>query len=227
MVIEFFPASVRNSAQRQKLAEQAANAGSVTEDYKSFGRDYFDNPELGVGYGGYRYDGRFEGAVKKMIDHYGLKPGDRVLEVGCAKGFVLVEFFKKGMDVAGLDISEYAIANGHPDIQEFLRVGDVSALPFADKSFDFVFSKEMLPHVPEDRIRDAVRECMRVSKGPVFFEIQCGTTEKELEAMMSWDATHKLLLTPSDWDALFAELGYGGDVHYKVLISEEDSSSSL
>ncbi len=223
MIIEFFPTSVRGGKERRERLEQAEAERTVTDDYKQFGRDYFDNPELGVGYGEYAYDGRFEATVQKMIDHYGLLPGNRVLEVGCAKGFVLVEFFKKGMDVAGIDMSSYAVQHGHPEIRERLRVGDVCDLPFPDASFDFVFSKEMLPHVPADRLPDAIRECMRVSKGNVFFEIQCGRTPKELDYMQRWDVTHQACKAPEEWEALFEEIGYTGDRHYKVLIEEADS----
>src|SRR3546814_9791901 len=40
------------------------------------------------GYGGYRYDGRWVPVAHRLIDHYGLRPGDRVLDIGCAKGFL-------------------------------------------------------------------------------------------------------------------------------------------
>ncbi len=225
--IAFFPSSVRSSKERRERADHAEMEKSVTEDYTHFGRDYFDNPTLGVGYGTYAYDGRFADVAAAMIAHYGLKPGDRVLEVGCAKGYMLVEFFKQGMQVAGIDLSAYAVENGHPDIKEFLQVGNAAALPFADQSFNFVYSKETLPHVPEDQIHTAVRECMRVSKGPVFFEIQCGRTDRELEYMRKWDMTHQIFRTPDQWDALLAETGYRGDVHYKVLIAEEDATLDL
>ena len=224
MIIDFFPASVRGGIERRKLIEKAESTRGFTDDYSVFGRDYFDNPDLGVGYGNYAYDGRFADVAKTMIEHYGLQRGDRVLEVGCAKGFVLVEFQKLGMEVEGLDASAYAVEHAHPDLQGHVRVGDVCALPFPDDSFDLVLSKEMLPHVPEDQVRKAVQECMRVSKGPIFLEIQCGRTEKELEYMKRWDGTHKTMRTPEWWNALFAEIGYEGDVHYKVLIPEDDSS---
>ncbi len=222
--IDFFPSSVRGGKERRKKADQALAHDTITDDYRIFGHDYFDNPSIGVGYGHYSYDGRFAQAAAAMSAHYHLKPNHRVLEVGCAKGYALVEFFKQGMQVDGVDVSEYAVAHGHPEIRHSLQVGDVCSLPFSDQAFDFVFSKEMLPHVPEDRVRDAIRECMRVSKGPVFFEIQCGRTPRELDYMRRWDATHRIFRTPKEWDALLAEVGYTGDVHYKVLISEEDAT---
>jgi hypothetical protein len=39
-----------------------------------------------TGYGGYRYDGRWLPIAEDMIAHFGLRPGDRVLDVGAGKG---------------------------------------------------------------------------------------------------------------------------------------------
>ena len=46
------------------------------------------------GYGGYRYDGRWLPIAEDMVAHWRLKPGDRVLDVGCAKGFLVKDFMK-------------------------------------------------------------------------------------------------------------------------------------
>ncbi len=49
---------------------------------KQWGRDYWDG-ERCHGYGGYRYDGRWRPVAEAMAKHYGLKAGDRILDVGC------------------------------------------------------------------------------------------------------------------------------------------------
>lgn len=193
----------------------------MSGDYYRYGYDYFDNPRLRVGYGGYYYDGRYEKAARSICDHYGLKRGQRVLEIGCAKGYVVIEFYKLGLQVVGVDASEYAVRHAHPEIRRFILQGDAFRMPFGDHSFEFVLGKEVLPHIPESRLRGAIRECMRVSKGPVFFEIQCGESPLELEYLRRWDGTHVTVWAPSWWDALFESLGYKGDVHYKILIPEE------
>ena len=220
MKLEFFPSSSRSYEERRRRCQDESIRFDMTADYHQFGYDYFDNSELRVGYGGYYYDGRYAGAVEKICQHYGLKPGDRVLEIGCAKGFVLVEFYKLGLKVAGLDISEYAVQHAHSNIRRFIQVGDGCQIPFEDKSFDFVLAKEILPHIPEDRVDLAISECLRVSKGAIFFEIQSGKTSLELEDLQRWDGTHMTMRAPEWWDALLASLGYKGDVHYNILIPE-------
>ena len=74
-------------------------------DYLNFGETYFDNSELGIGYGKYKYDNRFKKNVKKIINFFKFKKKSKILEIGCAKGFLLVEFYKQGMDVIGLEKS--------------------------------------------------------------------------------------------------------------------------
>ncbi len=85
---------------------------NCSEIAKKYGQDYWDG-ERQYGYGGYRYDGRWLPIAEAMAKHYGLKAGDRILDVGCGKGFLLHEFTRAvpGVHVEGIDISDYAIAN--------------------------------------------------------------------------------------------------------------------
>lgn len=217
--IDFFGsnAKIRSGSKRQEILSK--NIGRKhSEEYLSYGYDYFDNPEYGIGYGGYQYDGRYAESAKKIFDHYGLKKGSKVLEIGCAKGFVLVEFKKLGCEVAGIDASEYAVEQAHPELKGLVHTGDAAHLEFQDDHFDLVFGKEVLPHLPEEIVGKAISECLRVSKGPVFFEIQTGENEKELQDMFGWDQTHQSIRPPSWWQQLFEELGYRGDVNFKILM---------
>jgi cyclopropane fatty-acyl-phospholipid synthase-like methyltransferase len=202
MSLEFFDQSSRSNAERRRIVKERDLTTLMSPDYHRYGRDYFDDPDSGVGYGRYEYDGRYAGAAKKMCDHYGLNPGDRILEIGCAKGFLLVEFHKLGMDVYGLDASEYAVSQSHPDVQSKIQVGDAADMPFADDEMKLIVGKEFLPHVPEDRIDAAITE---------------------LDYLRQWDGTHRTMRPPSWWGEMFERLGFQGDVHYKILISESDS----
>src|SRR5437016_6014955 len=82
-----------------------------------FDIEYFDGPRE-QGYGGYRYDGRWIPVARNIIAHFGLRAGDRVLDIGCAKGFLLRELMAElpGLEVCGLDISQYALAHCHAEV---------------------------------------------------------------------------------------------------------------
>jgi 2-polyprenyl-3-methyl-5-hydroxy-6-metoxy-1,4-benzoquinol methylase len=220
MKIDLFKSKViaRSSEERIDIIEKGNT--DVSENYMDFGYDYFDNSELGVGYGGYKYDGRYAGVVKDICDYYNLKKGDRVLEIGCAKGFVLVEFQKLGMDVVGLDKSEYAIENCHAELKGKIGFAQSSNLEFDDNEFDLILGKEVLPHISKDDLEILIKECIRTSKKNIFFEIQTGRNKSEIEGMLVWDRTHKTLETPEWWDKFLEDLNYQGDVNYKVLIPD-------
>src|SRR5258708_27934990 len=108
---------------------------------KRFDRDYWDGDRK-VGYGGMRYDGRWRLVADLLAAHYKLKAGDRVLDVGCGKGFLLYDLTQAvpGIEVRGLDISDYAIANAKEEVRPFLTQAHAKSLPFDDKSFDLVIS---------------------------------------------------------------------------------------
>lgn len=90
--------------------------------------------------------------------------GKRVLDIGCGSGGFMKELLKGGADARGLEVAEEtlerAVAAGIE--RERIALGDGSALPFADASFDcacFVFS---FHHVPADMQRTVLAESARV-----------------------------------------------------------------
>jgi len=219
MIIDFFGTDIpkRAPAERYEILKKLRAKIRFSQSFQEYGYDYFDNPDLGIGYGGYKYDGRYKSAVESMVDHYGLSAGDRILEIGCAKGFILVEFKRLGFEVYGVDASAYAVEQAHPEVAEHLQVGDASELPFEDNFFALVLGKEVLPHIPEDKIETVIRECARVAQGNVFFEIGYASTEEAIESMLEWDLTHACAHTLEWWEQLFNKLGKECDRHYKPL----------
>jgi ubiquinone/menaquinone biosynthesis C-methylase UbiE len=211
---DFFGASSRTSLDREKIIKKSLIGGRISKDFMDFGYDYFDNLNHSLGYHGYKYDGRFSTPVERFIDFYKLEPGFKILEPGCAKGYVLIEFQKRDMVVTGLDLSSYAVENCHEDLKTLIQ-GSVTNIPFLDKYFDFLLIKEMLPHLFIGDIELAIKECMRVTKGCCFFEIESGLTNQELESMSLWDPTHRICKTPDWWRELLNGLNYFGDVHFK------------
>jgi SAM-dependent methyltransferase len=189
----------------------------VTEEDREisrfFGADYFDG-ERKHGYGGFQYDPKYWSAtVIDFANYYGLKPDACILDVGCAKGFMLKDFRKLLPDstLKGLDISEYAIKNSDPEVRNSLILGNAIELPFQDKSFDLVISINTVHNLERVDCIKALAEIVRVSRGNSFVMVDGWRTELEREALKSWVLTARTVLSVDQWLELFQEAGYHGD----------------
>lgn len=188
----------------------------VLEKSRSFGESYFDGDSY-QGYGGYRYDKKYwYGVAKDIIAAYGLKPGDKVLEVGCAKGFLLHDLQEQlpGLEVKGIDISEYAVGRALPSVKEHILIGDARILPFADENFDLVLSINTLSELPIQYCRDAIKEIGRVSKGRSFVTLNSWRNRREKERLLKWNLTALSNYSVAEWKVILGEIGYQGDYYW-------------
>ena len=177
-----------------------------------FDRDYWDGDRR-FGFGGYKYDGRWLKVAEAMAEHYGLKPGARILDVGCGKGFLLYEFTRavEGADVHGIDISAYAIEHAKEEVRRNLTEGSATDLPFESDSFDFVFSINTLHNLFNHDLHRAAAEIERVGKGAKHISIESYRNEREKMNLLYWQLTCRAFLTPQEWEWAFAQAGYTGD----------------
>jgi SAM-dependent methyltransferase len=183
---------------------------------RKFDREYFDGDRL-YGYGGYHYDPRFWTAtVKRLKNHYRLAENASVLDVGCAKGFLLHDFklLMPGLRIAGLDISRYAYENALSDVKPFITVGNALKLPYPDKSFDLVISINTVDHLPLEDCKKAVQEIQRVAKKHSFIMVNAWKTAKQKDRLLKWNHTALTALHVTAWKKLFKESGYKGDFYW-------------
>ncbi|WOI11822.1 class I SAM-dependent methyltransferase [Thalassospira lucentensis] len=185
-----------------------------------FGEAYFDGPRE-QGYGGYYYDGRWTKIADKAISRYDLKIGDRVLDIGCAKGFFVNDlvYGKTQVDAYGVDVSEYAVKNCHPDVIGRLHIGNALKLPFPDNSFDAVFAINTLHNLDREECVRAIREINRVVKRPeaAFVQVDAYRNDEELALFEAWMLTAKTYCRPEEWEKLFSEANFKGDYFWTIL----------
>jgi SAM-dependent methyltransferase len=183
-----------------------------------FDEAYFDGKRK-TGYGGYRYDGRWIPVAKDIVAHFNLKPGDRVLDIGCAKGFLVKDLMAvcPGLEVFGLDISEYALTHCAPEVVGRLHLGSAESLPFPDGSFAAVLSINTLHNLEREGVLRALREVQRLSGGNAYIQVDSYYNEEERKLFEDWVLTAKFHDYPDVWRMLFAEAGYTGDYYWTFV----------
>lgn len=193
----------------------AADKAECATVAKQFGMDYWDGDRR-YGYGGYRYDGRWASVAEAMITAYELKDDARILDVGCGKAYLLYELKKllPGAQVAGLDISSYAITHAKPEIKPYLREGHAKALPFEDRAFDLVISLGTLHNLPIFQLKPALQEIQRVQAGQAYIMVEAYRNEREKVNLLYWQLTCESFFHVDEWRWLFKEYGYTGDYEF-------------
>jgi ubiquinone/menaquinone biosynthesis C-methylase UbiE len=185
---------------------------------RQYGELYFDGPRE-VGYGGYHYDGRWIPIAEDIIRHFNLRPGDRVLDVGCAKGFLVKDLMKvcPGLEAFGLDISEYALMRCEPEVVGRLHLGSADRLPFPNNSFSAVISINTIHNLDHNGAIRAVREVERMAPGRGFVQVDSYRTPEQRELFLSWVLTARFHDYPDGWIKLFQEAKYTGDWYWTIL----------
>lgn len=208
-----YPKSKRDITKR--LVEKDQKIRTIA---RKFGKEFFDG-ERKYGYGGFNYNPKYwQPVIPTLKKHYNLNRHSKILDIGCAKGFLLVDLIKAipGISVSGIDISQYAIKNCHPDISQSVSVGDARSLPYEDSSFDLVLSINTLHNLEINELSKSLKEIERVSSKNSFITVDAYRNTKEKTNMESWNLTAKTMLHVDEWKKLFESSGYKGDYYWFI-----------
>ncbi len=203
---------------RNVCARAEAKSTEIIAISREYGELYFDGPRT-YGYGGYRYDGRWIRVAEDIVRHFGLKPGDRILDVGCAKGFLVKDLLKvcPGLEAFGLDISEYALMKCEPEVVGRLHLGNATKLPFPDNSFQAVISLNTVHNLERPALIKALQEIERLAPGRGFVQVDSYRTPEQKALFEEWVLTAKFHDYPDGWISLFNEAGYTGDYYWTII----------
>ena len=208
-----FITALHKSSPRDYLSRVArGDKAHCAEVAKGFGKDYWDGDRK-YGYGGFVYDGRWQPVARAIIEHYGFKPGNSVLDVGCGKAFLIHDMMQAlpGLEVRGIDSAAYALEQAKDEVKPFLEAGRAQELPYADNSFDLVISLSTLHNLYLPDLVMALREIERVSRGNSYITVESYRNETEKANLLNWQLTCECVFTPAEWEWIFAEYGYSGD----------------
>jgi len=212
-LLKNYPRAKRNVDERGKTKTEQDRALA-----RQFGQEFFDGDRK-HGYGGFSYQSRFwQPVIPDLQQHFSLTTDSSVLDVGCAKGFMLHDMAEliPGIKVQGIDISSYAIENSIEDMRPNLQVANALNLPFEDNSFDCVISINTVHNLVQDELATALLEIERVSRGKSYITVDAYKNEQEKERMMAWNLTAKTIMSVEGWISFFDEIGYTGDFYWFI-----------
>ena len=200
-----------------KPKNRVAERPLITEEDRAISRrfdvDYFDGDRR-HGYGGFSYHPRFwTDTVDLFVTHYDLPDDAAVLDVGCAKGFMLKDLRIRlpHAHLAGVDVSPYAIEHADPEVRDVVAVANATDLPFEDDSFDLVISINTLHNLRRADCVRAFAEVQRVTRNAAFVMVDGWKTADERDLLEQWVLTAYTMLSAEGWRELMAEAGYTGD----------------
>lgn len=212
-LLKNYPKSKRDLTSRLEAKSEQVRAVA-----RQFGREFFDG-DREHGYGGFSYHPRFwQPVIPDLISHFKLTNSSSVLDVGCAKGFMLYDFLQvlPKLTVSGIDISSYAIENSKDEVKPYLKQGCATQLPFENNSFDAVISINTVHNLEERDLTKALMEIQRVSKGKSFITVDAYRNDSEKEKMEAWNLTAKTIKHVDEWKIFFNDIGFTGDYYWFI-----------
>lgn len=203
---------------RGDFLSRNAAGDSVIAKAKEFGEEYFDGPRE-MGLGGYYYDPKyFTNVVDDFVRYYELNSHSSVLDIGCAKGFMLHDFMLRlpGIKVGGIDISRYCLNKAISTTAPFLIEGCCSNLPYKDNSYDLVISIATIHNLPKEGVIRSLNEIVRVARSNAFIKVNGYTTDEERNRLVGWNLVADTILHVDEWQELFHKTGYIYDYDFFV-----------
>jgi 2-polyprenyl-3-methyl-5-hydroxy-6-metoxy-1,4-benzoquinol methylase len=142
-----------------------------------------------------------------------LRPGDKMLEIGCGIGTVVSELSRQGYDVVGTDISQVAVEYGRAKYGDIhLEVQPAEKPAFDDEAFDVILSFDLFEHIAA--IDEHVAEVRRLLKPQGYYLFQtpnkCSNAVFETlsHKSLQWRRYHPSLHTPGQIRRRLARHGF-------------------
>ena len=167
-------------------------------DHDYFDRGCYSGKSNYPDYSWERIGGEVEKTAAHIIKH--LAPA-KLLDVGCAKGFLVKALYERGVDAYGIDASEYAVSKVPETVIDRVKLGMASDLPYQSDEFDLVTILDVLEHIPEESADQTCAELLRVSSHLVLVYV---VTRHEPDDI---DPSHINIKPREWWEAKFMQLG--------------------
>jgi len=211
-----FVTPLHKSTKRDYLARMNDDKVHCMLKAKEYGADYWDGDRR-YGYGGYNYRaGYWTPVAQSLIDTYNLKPGSKILDLGCGKGFLLHELLllEPELQVVGTDISAHGLSHATDLVKPHVQIHDARGeFKWQDKEFDLVISLTLLHNLRAFDLENCLREIQRIGKSH-YVTSESYRTELEQFNLQCWALTCETFFDLDAWLWMFEKTGYTGDYEF-------------
>ena len=158
--------------------------------------------------------------LKEIISRIPFQKNERVLDIGCGRGEVLLDCLKKGVEVIGIDYAETAVKLSSRNKVIVLQA-NAKKLPFIDSSFGKVLLFDVVEHLYPKELEQMIKEIKRVLKtnGSVYIH----TAPNKI--LVDW--VFPYWIRPWDWILITLSNFLTGNNYPKLPVSLRSQSNKL
>lgn len=173
-----------------------------------YNEDYYENGvQLGIsGYANYRWMPDLTiPMAERMIEYLSIRKNNKVLDFGCAKGYLVKAFSDLGYDCEGTDISTYALDKAPPDIRN--KLFEYSDNNLFGRFYDTVIAKDVFEHIEPFDLMDILIKLQEHSDR-LFAVVPLGDGSKYVVPEYESDITHIIRQPREWWIDFYEKAGY-------------------
>ncbi len=154
--------------------------------------------------------------AQAIVEHCGVHQGSRVLDFGCARGYLVRALRGLGYDAFGYDISRWALENADEEVKKYLYHKTENRPPWEHQKFDWIIAKDVLEHV--EYVEIIVGQLMMGATGGIFVVVPLSKFDggKYVVDDYEKDITHIQRYKLSTWAKMFIRPGWKVEVSYRV-----------
>lgn len=163
-----------------------------------YDEDYYERGiQLGIsGYTNYRWMPELTIPMcQKIAEYLAFDKNEKILDFGCAKGYLVKGFTELSYDCEGVDISEYAISQAPKEIKDKLFL--YNRENFEGKFYNTVIAKDVFEHINPEELNRILWELSDVTDR-IFCVVPLGDGEKYIVPEYENDITH-VIRQPKEW----------------------------
>ena len=148
---------------------------------------------------------------------------DRILDFGCAKGFLVKAFRLLHREAFGYEQSNYARKSAPEDVQEFFV--DLKGGGGGHITYDWIISKDVFEHIPYDEIDSLILNLSRIGR-KIFCVIPLAEDGRYVVPNYELDISHIIRENLEWWIDRFERNGFKMDqACYRIEFIKENWSS--